>query len=364
MATLYLVLPAGTLTAGGYYQFQLSAVYAPGTGAASVTPGYSVLTVQMNAPPSSGKLAVTVNGGDPVGTVLQDPYDFQCTGWVDDVSDLPLLYSFYYAIYGSATEYQLISNTPADNYDGALLPRGGGNASEITCIAYIADSYAAASRATAVATVLPMVVAVSDLANLTAKLLAESFEAGNVEGVFQSMVASSSVLNAPNCTVPCTGSINRATCEVAEMCGDCADGFVGVLGPSNEPCYVAAENCSNGVRDGNETETDCGGPCAPCAAAGAGCTLDTDCLYSWCTVLGVCAVPVKTCPGSNCTFGQGVCSHVDVTGATLASRDCLANDWACSAVCTCRERFDANGSAAGMWYGDRSEEHTSELQSP
>ena len=136
------------------------------------------------------------------------------------------------------------------------------------------------------------------------------------------------------------------------MCGDCADGFVGVLGPSNEPCYVAGEHCDNGVLDGNETDTDCGGPCAPCDAAGAACTLDTDCLYSWCTVLGVCAVPVKPCPGSNCTFGQGVCSHVDVTGATLASRDCLANDWACSAVCTCRERFDANGSAAGMWYGD------------
>ena len=172
------------------------------------------------------------------------------------------------------------------------------------------------------------------------------------EAAFQAMVATSSVLNAPNCTVPCTGSINRVTCEVAEMCGDCADGFVGVLGPSNEPCYVAAENCSNGVRDGNETETDCGGPCAPCDYAGAACTVDTDCLYSWCTVVGVCAVPVKTCPGSNCTFGQGVCSHVDVTGATLASRDCLADDWACSAVCTCRERFDANGSAAGMWYGD------------
>ena len=89
--------------------------------------------------------------------------------------------SFYYAIYGLVTEYQLVSNTPADNYDGALLPRGGGNASEVTCIAYIADSLAAASRATAVATVLPMVITVSDLANLTAKLLAESFEAGNVE---------------------------------------------------------------------------------------------------------------------------------------------------------------------------------------
>ena len=46
----------------------------------------------MNAPPSSGKLVVTVNGGDAIGTVLQDPYDYQCTGWVDDVSDMPLLY--------------------------------------------------------------------------------------------------------------------------------------------------------------------------------------------------------------------------------------------------------------------------------
>ena len=175
----------------------------------------------------------------------------------------------------------------------------------------------------------------------------------HTEGVFQSMVAASSVLNAPNCSLPCTGpTINRATCEVAEMCGECADGFVGMLGPSNEPCYVAGEHCDNGVLDWNETDTDCGGPCAPCEAAGAACAFDTDCLYAWCTVLGVCAVPVKTCPGSNCTFGQGVCSHVDVTGAQLAARDCLANDWACSAVCTCRERFEVNGSAAGMWYGD------------
>ena len=102
--------------------------------------------------------------------------------------------SFYYAIHGSATEYQLVSNTPADNYDGALLPRGGGNASEIICIGDVADAYAATSRATAIATVLPMIVAVGDLANLTAKLLADSFEAGNVEGVFQSMVASSRLM--------------------------------------------------------------------------------------------------------------------------------------------------------------------------
>ena len=181
MDTLYLVLPAGTLTAGGNYQFQLTAQYAQGTGSASATPGYSVLAVQMNAPPSSGTITVTVDGGEPIGVVLQDSYDLACSGWVDDVNDLPLLYSFYYAIFGSATEYQLVSNTPSTSFDGALLPRGGGNASEVVCIAYVADTYAAASRTTAVATVLPMSISVSDLANLTATLLANSFEAGNVE---------------------------------------------------------------------------------------------------------------------------------------------------------------------------------------
>ena len=108
---------------------------------------------------------------------------------------------------------------------------------------------------------LPVTVSVSDLANLTATLLADSFETGNVEvsgpggrpvaayadtfdaeqpppptwrclcslteGAFQSKVAASSVLNAPNCSLPCTGpTINRATCEVAEMCGECADGLL------------------------------------------------------------------------------------------------------------------------------------------
>ena len=90
--TLYLVLPAGSLTAGGYYQFQLTAAYASGTGAASMTPGYSVIAVQMNAPPSSGTVSVSVRGGAPIGVVLRDSYDFTATGWVDDVNDMPLLY--------------------------------------------------------------------------------------------------------------------------------------------------------------------------------------------------------------------------------------------------------------------------------
>ena len=97
------------------------------------------------------------------------------------ICDVTPKQSFYYAISGAATEYQLVANTPSDSYDGALLPRGGGNASEIVCIGYVADAFAAASRTTAVATVLPMSISVRDLANLTAELLTDFFDSGNVE---------------------------------------------------------------------------------------------------------------------------------------------------------------------------------------
>jgi hypothetical protein len=60
-------------------------------------------------------------------------------GWVDDATDLPLLYSFFYMIVGDLTEYQITSSTAADSYEGALLPQGGGNASQVIGIAYPAD---------------------------------------------------------------------------------------------------------------------------------------------------------------------------------------------------------------------------------
>ena len=123
--TMYLVLPAGSLTAGATYQFQLSAIY---TDVRDATPGYSALTVSVNSPPSSGTLAL-----DPRdGVVMETAFDYACAGWVDDATDLPLLYSFFYALVGAEeTEYQLVSKTPSTGVSAALLPQGGGNASEV-----------------------------------------------------------------------------------------------------------------------------------------------------------------------------------------------------------------------------------------
>jgi hypothetical protein len=243
-------------------------------------------------------------------------------------------------ISGASTEYQILADSPSDVYRGVLLPQGGGNLSEIVGVAYVADQFAAATRATDVVVCAPAAFSVGDLANLTAGLLAASFESGDLGGVYQAMVASSSVLNAPNCSaIVACGPLNRATCPVAGVCGACADGYVGVSAPSNVPCFVAADTCDNGVVDANETDVDCGGACAPCSAANATCALDTDCLYSWCRSYGGCGVPPKSC--TNDCSDNGACVHYDTTGARLAAWECGADVWSCSASCVC---------SAG-WYG-------------
>lgn len=224
--------------------------------------------------------------------------------------------------------------------------------------------FGASARATYAVAVAPASMTTQELANLTASLIAESLEAGNVEGIFGVMVASSSILNGANCSISC-GSINRQHCPVDGTCGHCLDGFVGLIGPSNEPCFTEAEHCSNSFQDADESDVDCGGECAPCgfpgtvnsrrrldesfedaggetdASAGTPACVNThDCYYGWCKSTGFCGLPVKQCPNS-CT-GHGSCTHYDMTGARVRGEECTADVWSCSAVCTC----------IGGWFGD------------
>jgi plastocyanin len=52
-------------------------------------------------------------------------------------------------------------------------------------------------------------------------------------------------------------------------------------------------SCSNGLRDGDETDIDCGGACAPCAV-GLQCAAAPDCASGLCTA-GRCATPTGVC---------------------------------------------------------------------
>jgi hypothetical protein len=300
------------------------------------TDGYAELAVVVNSAPTSGTFSI-----DPSdGVVLETAFQFGALKWIDDAEDLPLLYAFYYMIYGSTTEYQLVSNTPATSYDGALLPRGGGNSSVITGVAYISDQLEATASESVDVVCAPVSITVTELSNMTGQMLASSFESGNVEGVFQVMVASSSVLNAVNCTTVSCGPLLREICDEQDnVCGDCIDGFYGFDGPSNVPCYAIPDSCTDGVWNNNETDTDCGGDaCAPCET-GSSCAIDVDCEYVLCDA-GVCEAPVKLCT-NNCT-GHGNCYHKHVSGTTMEEETCTADMTSCSPICECD----------GGWYAD------------
>ena len=122
--------------------------------------------------------------------------------WVDDADDLPLLYSFFFAVAGDdATEFQLVSGSALTSYSGALLPQGGGNSSEVVGIAQIADQYAASARATDVVIVRPAPrVSVRTSQTAPRSCSPRRSRRATVEAIFNTAVTSASVLNAPNCT--------------------------------------------------------------------------------------------------------------------------------------------------------------------
>jgi hypothetical protein len=84
--------------------------------------------------------------------------------------------------------------------------------------------------------------------------------------------------------------------------------------------------CANGIKDGNETDIDCGGSCGKCAT-GKACQGSADCASSYCKNQ-VCTIPTCSDLDKNGTESDvdcgGSCPRC-VNGKTCASRnDCLS----------------------------------------
>jgi hypothetical protein len=79
------------------------------------------------------------------------------------------------------------------------------------------------------------------------------------------------------------GGPNCAPCHSGQGCAlgsDCASGLCGINSGASGLCDPG--DCSDGVKDGAETDVDCGGGgCAPCAVA-KGCGGDSDCISQTC----------------------------------------------------------------------------------
>jgi hypothetical protein len=137
-----------------------------------------------------------------------------------------------------------------------------------------------------------------------------------------------------DCSSPLEGCIQKV-CETINSTCDastpCLEGFYcGAAGTCIK--YPEGTDCDNAVKDGFETDTDCGGPYCSTCADGKMCTIDSDCQSQVCDA-AACQVPTCTDGAKNGTEtdvdcgGGGACP---VCGAGLG----CAHDADCqSGVC-------------------------------
>ncbi len=97
--------------------------------------------------------------------------------------------------------------------------------------------------------------------------------------------------------------------------------------------------CTDGVKNGAETDTDCGGGTCKACAAGKGCAKGTDCAAGVCSA-GKCAAPtctdkVKNGNETGIDCGGGTCPACAKGSACVKATDCLSG--VCDATGKCAE---------------------------
>ncbi|MCW5889977.1 MAG: hypothetical protein KIT14_05435 [bacterium] len=129
----------------------------------------------------------------------------------------------------------------------------------------------------------------------------------------------------------CSGGICQPPCSTGAECpsGVCSGGF----------CRVP--NCADGVANGAETDVDCGGSAPNCVrcANGLGCHAPSDCVSGICTA-GTCQPPTCTDGAKNGTetdvdCGGPSCPACGLGGTCQAGTDCASGRCAPNGRCSC-----------------------------
>jgi len=118
-------------------------------------------------------------------------------------------------------------------------------------------------------------------------------------GLCQSASCGDGIENGAESDLDCGGGSGCSPCASGQRChlaGDCASGICAGMGPDG---ICQPPSCTDGIRNGAETDTDCGGTCAPVSrcAVGARCATGSDCATASCSPGGICL-------GSSC--GDGI----------------------------------------------------------
>ena len=160
------------------------------------------------------------------------------------------------------------------------------------------------------------------------------------------------VKNGDETDVDCGGPI-CADCTNGKLCGAPGDCVSGVC--SGNPSTCQAPTCSDNVKNGTETGVDCGAMCPDCVD-GQPCNVDGDCQSGFCNPAKVCASPncmdnLKNGAETDVDCGGPICSDcadgkLCATGADCASTFCAGNPLSCQSMlngCTLATATDMTG---------------------
>jgi hypothetical protein len=113
-------------------------------------------------------------------------------------------------------------------------------------------------------------------------------------------------------------------------------------GPLDSGIDVYSPNAMNGIKDGDETDVDCGGSAAPACVDTKACALARDCTSKVCSATGICEVPTSTDGVQNGTETDTDCGGAAAPRCVQAKKCAIANDCVnglCTAAGVCSNAF-------------------------
>jgi len=152
---------------------------------------------------------------------------------------------------------------------------------------------------------------------------------------------------------PCT----LDSCTTEGLCANAPDPAEGDLDSDGWCDAVDPPACDDGVQNGEESDLDCGGNCAPCAN-GEGCSADTDCTSGYCDQgTSQCTTPTcsdlvvngdetdQDCGGScpKCAEGAGCAVASDCQTGSCTGSVCVSTP-------SCQDILEAGGSTGDGTY--------------
>ncbi len=142
-----------------------------------------------------------------------------------------------------------------------------------------------------------------------------------------------------DCTTSCSTGMKDGSETDVDCGGSCPDCAVGKMCGNNNDCTsnictgnlcVAPPSCNDGIENGSETDVDCGGSCAANCANGKMCGGNNDCVSGICTG-GLCAAPAPTCTDvtmngaeTDVDCGGPTCGPCADTKKCVVLTDCLS----------------------------------------